>query len=318
MYAKKLAKNGTIGIFCPSHVADMDRYKVIIETAERLGFAVKLGANFTKDTYGYAAGAEERADDLNKLVADDGVGLILFSGGSSAVEILPYIDYENIKRNPKLFGSYSDGTSILNAVYTQTGLVTYYGFGASQFHDLRHYDYTQFCTHFVEGYGSGHVIEGYGEDNSQFNKKESGVLRFESFSNWKTLRGGVCEGTLIGGYSGLFGLMLSNKYFSYNNSKKYLLFVEDHKMFSNVGAVSTFLAFIGQSAFMENVTGLIFGHYDDIAPDDLLRCLERFGSTHGIPAIYTDDFGHGTKHAIFPIGINASMDADNHELVFKY
>jgi len=264
--------------------------------AWRNGFKIKLGDNFTKNTYGYAASAEERAADLNAFVADDSVQMILFSGGESAVEILPLIDYENIRRNPKLFSSYSDGTSILNAIHSQTGLITYYGFGAGQFLDLRYYDYMQFCSHFVEGYSAE---------------------KFVSDSKWKTLRGGNCEGTLIGGYTSLFGLMLANQYFKYDTDKKYLLFLEDHEKFSNIGAVSTYLAFIGQSEFMRNVSGLIFGHYTVNVPDDLLRCLERFGIKHNIPLVYTDDFGHGTRHAILPIGVTAKLDADSQSLIFN-
>jgi len=295
MLAKRMLRDGTIGIFCPSHVAVLDRYGPIFSTIKRLGYNVKIGVNFYNDTYGYAASAEERAADLNTLVADESVHMILFSGGETAVEVLPFIDFDNIRRNPKLFSSYSDGTSILNAIYTQTGLVTYYGAGAGEFSDLRYYDYLQFCSHFVEGFESTHFI---------------------SDSKWKTLRGGSNEGTLIGGYTPLFGLMLANEYFKYNKDKKYLLFLEDHEKFSSVGAVSTCLGFIGQSAFMRNVAGLIFGHFSVSVPDDLLRCLERFGDRHDIPVVYTDDFGHGTRHAIFPIGINASLDADKQQLKF--
>ena len=297
MYAERLLKNGTIGIFCPSYVADMESYTPIIATAERLGFTVKLGANFQKDTYGYAASAEERATDLNDLVSDNSVQMILFSGGESAVEVLPLIDYENIRCNPKLFSSYSDGTSILNAIYAKTGLITYYGWGAGQFFDLRYYDYMQFCSHFVEGYNAE---------------------QFVSDSKWRILHGGNCEGILIGGYTSLFGLMLANEHFRYDTDKKYLLFLEDHEKFSDVGAVSSYLAFIGQSAFMRNVTGLIFGHYSVNVPEDLLRCLERFGVKHDIPVIYTDDFGHGTRHAILPIGVNAVLDAERQKLTFVY
>ena len=295
MQANKMPRNGTIGMFCPSHVANMERYAPIIATLERIGFSVKLGANFQKDTYGYAASAEERAEDFNSLIADDAVHMILFSGGESAVEVLPHIDYENVRRYPKLFSSYSDGTSILNAIYAQTGLVTYYGAGAGEFFDLRHYDYLQFCSHFVEG---------------------NEVVNFISDSKWITLCGGRCEGVLLGGYTSLFGLMLANKYFKYDSEKKYLLFLEDHEKFSNTGAVSTYLAFIGQSAFMRNVAGLVFGHFSVNVPDDLLRCLERFGNTHNIPVVYTDDFGHGTRHAIFPIGVNAALDTDSQTLIF--
>ena len=109
--------------------------------------------------------------------------------------------------------------------------------------------------------------------------------------------------------------MLANEFFRYETDKKYLLFLENQENFT-AGAVSSFLAFIGQSRFMNNVTGLIFGHYSMDVPDDLLRCLERFGKNHNIPVVYTDDFGHGTRHAILPIGMNARLDADKQCLDF--
>lgn len=295
MLAERMPNGGTIGIFCPSHVADMARYGRIVSVLERLGFHVKFGANICKDTYGYAASAGERAADLNGLIADDSVHMVLFGGGEGAVEILPLIDYESIRRHPKPLGSYSDGTSILNAVYAQTSLVTYYGAGPGEFYDLRHYDYLQFISHFVKGYDAKEFI---------------------CDGEWTTIRGGACEGTLIGGYAPLFGLMLSNERFKYDASKEYVMFLEDHEHFSNVGTVSTCLSFIGQNAFMRNVTGLVFGHYSVNVPDDLLRCLKRFGEEHKIPVAYTDDFGHGTRHAVFPIGIRSAFDADKKSLTF--
>lgn len=52
---------------------------------------------------------------------------------------------------------------------------------------------------------------------------------------------------------------------------------------------------------MEQVTGLLFGHYsDDISPL-LFEVLERFGKKYSIPVAYCDDFGHGSNHAIFPL-----------------
>ena len=289
MYAKRMKKGSTIGLFCPSHVGDMQRYNPSIEAMERLGYKVKLGDNFCKDTYGYAASAEERAADLNALVADKEVDMVLFSGGDSAVEILPLIDYDNIRRHPKLFCSYSDATPILNAIHAQTGIVTYYGPGVGEFSDLRHYNYEQFCANFMEGYSVKKVVKD---------------------SNWRTLNSGICRGTLLGGYAGLVALMLGNPYFHYEPDEKYLLFLEDHEHFNEVGGVSTYLAFIEQNPFMKNVTGLIFGHYAAEVPEELLGCLTRFGQRNKIPVVYTDDFGHGTRHMILPIGVKATLDAD--------
>ena len=296
MQAKRLPRNGTIGIFCPSHVAIPERYATQIAGIERMGLKVKIGENFYKDTWGYTASAQERADDFNTLIADDSVDAILFNGGNGAAEILPYIDYDNIRRNPKRIGSYSDGTSILNAIQTQTGLVVYYGTGPGLFDDLRHYDYTQFCAHFVEGYGTEN---------------------FEHNSEWKILNSGNCEGMLIGGYTTLFALMIPNKYLDFKE-QKYILFLESHEKYGSIGMMSEELAFVEQTQFMSKVKGLVFGHYSVETPVDLFNCLERFGKRHDIPVVYTDDFGHGRRHGILPIGVNAILDADNQKLSFCY
>lgn len=292
MQAKRILENGTIGIFCPSHAANPEKYAAQIAGIERMGFKVKLGENFYKDTWGYAASAQERADDLNSLIIDNSVDAVLFNGGNGGAEVLPYIDYESIRRNPKRIGSYSDGTTILNAIHAQTGLVVYYGTAPGSFADLRHYDYTQFCSHFVEGYSAD---------------------EFEPNSERITLHGGQSEGVLIGGYPTLFTQILSSKFFA-SSKQEYILFLEAHEKHSTVGLTAGELAFIEQTSFMDNVKGLIFGHFSIEAPQDLLRCLERFGERHNIPVLYTDDFGHGTRHGVLPIGVKAVLDADKQSI----
>jgi muramoyltetrapeptide carboxypeptidase len=294
-FAPKLSNGDTIAIVCPSHVADPLRHKRSIAVLSSLGFKVKLGENVYKDTYGYTASAEERAADFNAMAADETVKMILFGGGEGAAEILPLIDYGALRRNPKLICSFSDGTSIVNAIHAQTGFVTYYGCMPGAFGDLRHYDRNQFYQHFVSGNQSG---------------------AFASDSEWRTINGGKCEGALIGGYLPLVAMLQGNRHFSFDKSKKFILFAEDYEKFSVVGAIATYLAFIEQSEFMQNVSGLIFGHYSDNPPDILFQCIERFGKRNNIPVVYTDDFGHGSKHAIFPIGADARLDADAHTLEF--
>lgn len=45
--------------------------------------------------------------------------------------------------------------------------------------------------------------------------------------------------------------------------------------------------------------------------------MERFGKKYSIPVAYCDDFGHGSNHAIFPIGRGAVLDTENKTLLFK-
>lgn len=294
MIAEKLREGDEIGIICPSHIAGED-YKLIVRGIEQLGFQVRLGANIYKNTHGYLASEQERADDLNDMVNDNEVKMVLFGGGWGANEILPLIDYENIARHPKLFSSYSDGTSILNAIYAKTGLITYYGLGAGEFRDLKHYDYMQFAKHFTHG-NKAECLCGNGE--------------------WRTIRSGFCEGILIGGYTMNFAWLLGGEYFRFNAEQKYILFIEDFEKFSEVAAVSAYLSHIEQNPFIRNVGGLIFGHYSNDVPDNLMNRLARFGEKHNVPVVYTDDFGHYTKHSILPIGVFASLDADEQKLQF--
>lgn len=290
-----LKPGNTIGIIAPSWVANRDDYKKYTSGLEALGFHVKFGSNIYRDTWRYTASTAERVDDLNGMIADETVSMVFFGGGYGSVDLLPYIDYHRIKETPKLFLSYSDGTSILNAIYANTGITTYYGQTPGLFDHISEYDRNQFVSHLIHGNVTEHVRN----------------------SDWHTITGGCCEGRLIGGYLVNFVLTLGNRYFPYPTDGKYILLIEESDKFQTVYDVSTFLTCIGQSRLMEQVTGLLFGHYSDVISPLLFEVLERFGKKHNIPVAYCNDFGHGINHAIFPIGEKAILDTDRKTLLFQ-
>ena len=137
-------------------MADTDLYETDKEV-QRLGFQVKFGRNIYKDTYKYTASAAERVDDLNEMIYDENVKMIFFGGGYGSVDLLPYIDYKRIKETPKLFLSYSDGTSILNAIYANTDIITYYGQTPGLFDNISEYDKKQFVSHLAEGTATDYI-----------------------------------------------------------------------------------------------------------------------------------------------------------------
>lgn len=294
MRAPCLKQGGVIGICSPSHIADYYDYQRQIESMRRCGFRVKEGNNLYKSTHGYAATPEERAADFNQLIADPEVELILFGGGEGANELLPYIDFEKIKRNPKRICSYSDGTFILNPIWAQTGLETYYGQAPHLFLDMSDYDAKHFWGHLVHDDMNEHVPN----------------------SEWKVQHGGVAEGILIGGYARNFALNISSKYLPLNMEEKYVLFVEDHESFGGVDYVSAMLTHIEQDKLMEHVSGVIFGNYSGNEHPEFLARLKRMGETHNIPVVYCDDFGHGWNHAILPIGRKVRLDAEAKRLIY--
>lgn len=288
----KLEIGDTIYIVCPSHSYTESTYNRIVSCIKKNGYNVKLGKNIFKvNTYGTMASLDERLEDFHDAVYDKDSKLVLFSGGQGAAELLPYIDYKAIRENPKIYSSYSDGTSILNAIYFQSSLVTFYGCSPRIFEDMRYYNFCQFKSCF---------------SNQHYNE-------FCSDTEWNVVSVGEAQGILIGGYYNRIGMMLSNPYFSYNSNSNYLLFLEGRKDSFRPDVVATYLAFLEQTSFFKQVRGVIIGYYDNDIPNEFFEVLLSFAKRTSLPIVYTDDFGHGVKQGIIPIGVEARLTATPHE-----
>ncbi len=260
-------------------------YKNIIAGMENEGFSVVQADNMYKDTWGYLASDTERGADFNQLAVNKSVEYILFGGGEGAPEVLPYLDFGLFKANPKRICSYSDGTSILNAIWANTGLETYYGQNPTVFTGWTDYNRRHF---------EGHILS----DSMTVHEKNS---------EWVTCTGGTAEGVLCGGYTMNFALLLGTKYFPVDNNEPHILFLEDHEKFGGPDHVSALLGYIEQSDFMRSVKGLIFGNFCDRPCPELYARVKVLGERHHIPTVYCDDFGHGENHAILPIGRRARL-----------
>ena len=295
MLAPQLKKGAVIGLCSPSSKPSPESAEKYMRVMRRLGYDIVVAENIYKDTDGYLPSIEERAADFNQMIHDERVDLILFSGGECGPEILPYIDYEYLKAHPKAVLSYSDSTSILNAVWSKTGITTYYGQSPVHFKDLRQYDWEHFVMHLMEGPAEKHIAN----------------------TDWHVQYEGVGSGILVGGYARNIAMMLDGPYFKYDPNEKYMLFVEDHEKFGGPDYVSAMISHIEQSPFINCVQGLIFGHYSTTLNEPLLARLKRFGEKHQVPVVYCDDFGHGVNHAILPIGRKAVLDTVKCELRYE-
>ncbi|MGH7882649.1 MAG: LD-carboxypeptidase, partial [Candidatus Dormibacteraceae bacterium] len=92
------------------------------ERLEGLGYKVTFGQRLASHYHLGTARVEDRIADFHKAVSDENVKIILaYSGGWSANEMLPLIDWDLVKANPKPLVGYSDITVLLNAIYAKTG-----------------------------------------------------------------------------------------------------------------------------------------------------------------------------------------------------
>lgn len=128
-----LKAGSTLGVFTPSSPAYKWNEGLFVnglETLRRLGFNVKLGKlTAERGSQGYRSGSpKERADEFMELIEDPGVdGLISTIGGMNTSSIIPYLDFQKIRRERKMVCGFSDVTSLHMAILKFSGLRTIYG-----------------------------------------------------------------------------------------------------------------------------------------------------------------------------------------------
>lgn len=284
----KLNKGDTIGFIAPSYKAKRDPIERSAENLRKLGYKVKFSENLFSTTNDYAGSIEERASDLNAMVADPEVKMIYFGGGEVGNELLPFVDYENIKKNPKIFLSYSDSTTLLNAINKQTGLVTFYG-SSPRFFENEPTDYTLLN------------IE---------KRLCSNDLDYAKNSEWRVITPGKAEGILVGGYLINFATLLGLEWYEELPDEDIILFIEDHEKFSNAAMISKWFTMLEHKGVFKRARALIFGHYSIEEKPVIDDILARIGNRYNIPVIHNDDFGHGVNGAIFPISVKAKLDTE--------
>ena len=134
---KNLKIGDTIGLISPASPENIDSIKSGIEFLKNLGFNIKEGAHLY-DRLGYLAGNDiNRASDLITMFQDPDVDMILcVRGGYGTMRILPLLDYDIIKANPKIFMGFSDITTLLNELALKCDLITFHGpMGSSNLKD---------------------------------------------------------------------------------------------------------------------------------------------------------------------------------------
>ncbi len=128
---EKLKYGDTIAFFSPSSPATFwapERFKRAKNFLEDKGFNLAAGKLTGKSDYYRSGSIQERADELNELIADKDIKCIMSTiGGTNSNSLLPYINYAALKKNPKIIIGYSDMTAVLFGIYSKTELVTFYG-----------------------------------------------------------------------------------------------------------------------------------------------------------------------------------------------
>lgn len=131
LFANPLKIGDTIGFFSassPITATAPNRFNRGKQFLQEKGFQLKEGC-LTGQSDGYRSGSiAERAEELNALIRDPQVRCVMSTiGGYNSNSLLPWLDYDALKADPKIIIGYSDTTALLTGIYAKTGLITFYG-----------------------------------------------------------------------------------------------------------------------------------------------------------------------------------------------
>jgi len=262
------------------------------EIIEKQGFVVRIGQTVNK-TFGYLSGSDEdRANEFNDFVSNPLIKAILFvKGGWGCGRVLDKIDYEQLKKNPKIILGFSDMTSILNAIYHKTGLITFHGpvgnsswekFSLNSFQDM--------------------VCRG----GDSFQKPE--LPQLQSFSTWQS---GEATGELIGGNLTVFCSLLGTPFWP-SCAGKILFLEETHEEPYRIDRMLNSLRLAG---VFDEISGVVFGQFNDCNAEKpqesftLEEVVRHQLKGYSFPVIWGAPIGHVKDKWTVPIGAQVHMNA---------
>ena len=299
-----LQRGDRVSVVAPSSpISSMTALKRAQRVFNRYGMELVWGKNITRlrsDCW-HSAGWGERVDELHEAFADPDTSCVwVAEGGFSAVDVIPYLDYDLIHNSRKMFVGMSDVTVINGALLARAGLANFSG------PNIR-------CR------------EEFPRDPESLDLAIRMLMadkpwRSEPFSQMnrdaRCVCPGIVKGPVLGGNMTLFTGLVGTPYIP--DCTGAILFFED----THAGGyeVSTNISRLELSGVLDKAAGVVFGEFTEkINRGDQDMCIEdaivrKFRDK--MPCIYGMNFSHGQTCAIIPLGTQATMDAENRSVVF--
>jgi muramoyltetrapeptide carboxypeptidase len=308
---KALRPGDTVGLITPStYVSDPDRLQLAARTIRYFGLNMKVGKNVGKRE-GYLGGTVgERLDDLHQMFRDPEVRAVFaIRGGYGAAQLLDGIDYDLLRRNPKIFLGYSDITALHLAIQKKANLVTFHGPVVL----ARFTEYTQ--TYFRKALFSTEPI------GAVTNPPDSDPLR--PAHQLRTIRPGRARGPLIGGNLSLVSTTMGTPYEIETRGR--ILFLEDvDEQPYSIDRMLTQLRLAGK---LDAAAGVIFGECSGCRPREfepsfdstlsLGEVLDNLLAKLRAPLLSGLTVGHTDDQATLPLGVTCTLDSEKGELVIE-
>lgn len=328
IYPKFIKPGDIIGITAPSDGRGEAIDKVRMDNAAKQlsarGFRVVETAHVRNSENGRSCDGKTRAEELKELFADKDCSLIMSaSGGDWLYEMLPYVDFDFIKNNPKWFEGMSDPTGLTYTITTICDVATVYCANAGEF-GMDVWDETLENNIKILGGEPELLQRSTKEYQSGWLKLVTGGESYalDSSTEWKCLSGEESvsvKGRLIGGCLDVLGCLVGTRF------DKTSEFLERYKDDGFLWYLEVFsmtpeqLAFklwqLKEAGWFKYVKGVLLGRPAMINTDfstityeeGLMTVLRELGC----PVIADMDFGHRPPHHTIVNGAIGRVDYQN-------
>jgi muramoyltetrapeptide carboxypeptidase len=300
----RLKKGDLLGLVTPGSPVTEEQLEETVKKLEGLGFRTTYNDSVLSE-YGYFAGRDpERAEELMQMFSRPEIdGIWCVRGGYGSIRILDLLDYDTIRENPKVFIGYSDITAIHNAIFKETGLVSYHGpVGTS--------DFSRFTVKSFQK-----VVMEPGSLYKFPYRREKDTRENPEFDHY-TIHGGEAEGVLTGGNISVLDSMIGSRYETdFKNRIAYLEEIEEKTY-----RVDKMLFHLLSATNLGEASGIVLGVFSDCNINDeprltLQEAIDDLMKPLGIPVSYGHSFGHINRMVTIPNGIRARMNADRNSFM---
>lgn len=269
---------------------------------------------------------EARAHDLMEAFKNPEIKAVFNAiGGDDTIRLLPYIDFEVLRQNPKIFTGFSDTTTNHFMMY-KAGLVSYYGL--SVMNNIAEYveinEYTKDMMEKTLFYPQETLAIPCSSFCSYENQKiwwksENSNLQTPRFPNtgYEILQGnGNVTGELLGGCVEVFiELMGTPLWPSLEEWKGKLLLIETSEVGLSEMVLSWILRNLAAQGILHAINGIVIGKpaYEDKIESYkkvLHQVIAVEANLPNIPILYNVNVGHAYPIGVFPLGLKYEIDCD--------
>ena len=293
---KPLRKGDTIGLVGISGALhDIEaNWQPMLDAIDAMGYRVIIDDS-CREQYGYFAGTDAaRARALRRMFTDDRVdAVVCMRGGYGVTRILPLVDFDVIRANPKILLGYSDITALHSAIHQRVGMITFHG------------PMPATCWRKFDDFTRDSLVRALSST------KPLGLLKNPEGQEPVCVAPGRCEGPMVGGCLSLIAAACGTPYALDVTDK--ILVLEDIGEYTY--RLDSMLTQLRNAGYFDRCAGVVLGGFTqcEIEFPDYAMGLEEIVRDlivpAGKPVLANMAFGHVDTKLTLPLGARCALDA---------